>query len=79
VVRTRRRLMTTAPSATLAIATASAVLTALALPFTPIADALGFGVVHARFVAAMGTIVVSYIAAAEVAKRCFYRLPLFRA
>jgi Mg2+-importing ATPase len=78
VVRSRLRLMTTPPSAALAIATACAVATALALPFTPVAAVLGFGSVPARFVSAMGIIVIVYVVAAEAAKRYFYRVPLVR-
>ena len=66
-----------APSRALATATASAVVAALALPFMPFAGALGFGPVPGRFLGAIGLIVICYIAAAEVAKRRFYRLPLF--
>jgi len=43
----------------------------------PIAGVLGFGPVPGRFLGAMGLIVICYIVAAEVAKRRFYRLPLF--
>ena len=78
VVRTKRRVLTTPPSLPLAIATACAIVVALALPFTPIAPALGFGAVPASFVGAMALIVFLYIAAAEAAKRFFYRLPVFR-
>jgi Mg2+-importing ATPase len=80
VVRTRRRLLTTPPSAALAIATTCAIVTALALPFTPVAGAFGFAAVPARFVGAMAVIVTVYIVAAEVVKRYFYRpyLPLRR-
>jgi Mg2+-importing ATPase len=79
VIRTRGRLWSTPPSTPLAIATACAVVTALALPFTPIAPALGFSAVPPSFVAVMGVIVGFYVVAAEVAKRYFYRLPLFHA
>jgi Mg2+-importing ATPase len=79
VIRTRGRLWSTPPSTPLAIATACAVVTALALPFTPIAPALGFSAVPPSFVAVMGVIVGFYVVAAEVAKRYFYRLPLFDA
>jgi Mg2+-importing ATPase len=78
VVRTRGRLLTTPPSIPLAVATASAILITLALPFTPIASALGFSAVPASFVAAMVVIVGLYVIAAEVAKRYFYHLPVFR-
>jgi len=77
VVRTRGLMMTTPPSRALATATATAVAAALALPFMPIAGVLGFGPVPGRFLGAMGLIVICYIVAAEVAKRRFYRLPLF--
>jgi Mg2+-importing ATPase len=48
------------------------------LPFTPVAAVLGFGSVPARFVSAMGIIVIVYVVAAEAAKRYFYRVPLVR-
>jgi Mg2+-importing ATPase len=79
VVRTKRRVLTTPPSLPLAVATACAIVAALALPFTPIAPVLGFGAVPASFVGAMALIVLLYIVAAEAAKRFFYRLPVFRA
>jgi P-type Mg2+ transporter len=78
VVRTRRPLLTTPPSVPLAIATASAIVAALVLPFTPVAPVLGFSAVPASFVGAMALIVFVYIIAAEAAKRFFYRLPVFR-
>jgi P-type Mg2+ transporter len=78
VVRTRRRLLTTPPSAPLAVATACAIVAALALPFTPVAPALGLSAIPASFVGAMTLIVFLYIVAAEAAKRFFYRLPVFR-
>jgi Mg2+-importing ATPase len=53
-------------------------VTALALPFTPVAPALGFTPVSGSFVCAMAMIVAVYVVAAEVAKRYFYHLPLFR-
>ena len=78
VVRTRRRLLTTLPSLPLAIATACAIVAACALPLTPVASALGFTAVPGSFVAAMAMIVALYVLAAEVAKRYFYKLPLFQ-
>jgi Mg2+-importing ATPase len=74
VVRTRRRLLATPPSAALATATVCAVAIALALPFTPVAGLLGFAAIPARFLAALSIIVTLYIGAAELAKRYFYRL-----
>ena len=78
VVRTRQRLLATPPSAPLAVATLCTIAMALVLPFTPAAGALGFVAIPARFLGAMAIIVAFYIAAAEAAKRYFYRLPLFR-
>jgi Mg2+-importing ATPase len=78
VVRTRQPLLATAPSVTLTIATACAIGTAYVLPFTPIAQTLGFHAVPASFVAAMAVIILLYIAAAEAAKRWFYRASLMR-
>jgi P-type Mg2+ transporter len=73
VVRTRASFTTARPSAPLAITTAAVVVSALALPFTPVAGVFGFAPIPARFLAAMGAIVVLYVAAAEAAKRRFYR------
>jgi Mg2+-importing ATPase len=73
VIRTRRHMLTTPPSAPLALVTAGTVVAALALPFTPLAHTLGFNAVSARFVGAMTVIVIFYIVAAEAAKRRFYR------
>jgi len=78
VVRTRRRLLSTLPSAPLAIATACAIAAAFVLPFTPAAPVLGFSTIPATFVGAMAVIVFLYIASAEGAKRLFYRLPVSR-
>jgi P-type Mg2+ transporter len=73
VVRTRRPILTTPPSLFLAIATSCAIMSALVLPFTPVAHALGFREVPVRFAGAMALIVALYIVAAEAAKRWFYR------
>jgi P-type Mg2+ transporter len=77
VVRTRHRVLTTPPSAPLAIAMTCVIVAALALPFTPVARALGFTAVPPSFVGGMAVIVFVYIVAGEVAKRIFYRLPAF--
>jgi P-type Mg2+ transporter len=71
VVRTRQRLLATPPSGPLAIATACAIAVALALPYTAVADVLGFAAISPRFVGAMAIIVALYIASAEAAKRYF--------
>jgi len=73
VVRTRRRILTTPPSASLAIATAGVIVTGLVLSLTQVGHALGFRAVPARFAGAMAVIVTLYVVAAEAAKRCFYR------
>jgi Mg2+-importing ATPase len=73
VIRTKGSIAAAPPSMPLAAATAGVVTAAVVLPFTPLASVFGFTTIPLRFLAAMATIVTAYIAAAEGAKRWFYR------
>jgi P-type Mg2+ transporter len=73
VVRSRRPFFRSRPSKLLALATAVIVIIAALTPYLPFAGALGFQPMPARFYPAIAAIVVTYIAAAELAKLLFYR------
>jgi len=77
VIRTRRPFFKSAPGKYLLIATLGVVCITLILPFTPLAGMLGFGHLPAMFFVILGVIVVFYMAAAEVAKRIFYKVVKF--
>lgn len=73
VVRTRRPFFRSRPGRLLRAGTALTVAGAIALPYTPIAAPLGFRPLPVTFLAVLAGIVVLYVAAAEAAKRRFYR------
>ncbi|HEY3384589.1 MAG TPA: magnesium-translocating P-type ATPase [Vicinamibacterales bacterium] len=73
VVRTRRPFFMSRPSRPLAVATGAVVAATLALPYTPLGAIFGFTPLGPWYLAALGAVVVLYIAAAELAKRAFYR------
>jgi len=73
VVRTRRPFFLSRPSRSLAVATAAVVAATIALPYTPLGAVFGFTPLGLRYLGALGAVVVLYIAAAELAKRGFYR------
>ncbi|MFH1573646.1 MAG: magnesium-translocating P-type ATPase [Acidobacteriota bacterium] len=77
VIRSRRPCFKSRPSRYLLTATALVVAAALILPWTPIARGFGFEPVPLSFLAAMGTIVVAYVIAAEVIKSWFFRWAKF--
>ena len=72
VVRSRRPFWRSRPSMYLLWTTVAVVVATLILPYTPVAQPLGFGPVAPAFLLMLAAIVASYIAAAEVAKRLFY-------
>jgi Mg2+-importing ATPase len=72
VVRTRRPFFASRPGRALLASTTVVSLVTLVLPYCPPGRALGFQSLPARFLFAMGAIVASYVAAAELAKRNFY-------
>ena len=51
----------------------TSVVVGIALPFTPLAGALGFAPLPPLFFAALLTMIVAYLALVEVVKRWFYR------
>lgn len=73
VIRTRRVFFRSRPSRWLLLATALAIVAAVALPLTPLGPVLGFTPVPAVFFAALAGILMIYVLAAEIAKRRFYR------
>jgi Mg2+-importing ATPase len=73
VVRTRRPFFMSRPSRSLALATGAVVAATIVLPYTPLGAVFGFTPLGLRYLAALGAVVVLYIAAAELAKRAFYR------
>lgn len=72
VIRTRRPVTHSRPSAPLAIATVFSVVVAVALPYTPLAAPLQLVPLPGVFLAAMAGIVALYVVGAELAKRWFY-------
>ncbi len=77
VIRSQRPFFRSRPSPQLLVATLVIVACTLLLPYTPLAQLLGFQPLNALFLAMMGAIVVLYIIAAENVKRWFYRLEHF--
>jgi Mg2+-importing ATPase len=77
VVRTRRPFIQSRPSRGLLVATLAVVGLTLLLPYTMLSGPLGFVPLPPLFLAALLCIVVGYVAAAEVAKKIFYRHVLY--
>jgi len=73
VVRTRRPFLKSRPAWPLLIATLIVVAAVVAMPYTPLGALFGFVPVPPEFLLLMGLIVLLYVAAAEGAKRLFYR------
>jgi P-type Mg2+ transporter len=73
VVRSRRPFFRRRPSKLLTLATGEIVLVTALTPYLPFASVLGFQPMPAHFYPAIAAIVVTYIAAAELAKLLFYR------
>jgi Mg2+-importing ATPase len=73
VLRTRRPFFRSRPSATLLGSSLAVAVVALAIPFGPAAEALGFVPAPAPVLLALGAITGGYVPATEVAKRLLYR------
>lgn len=73
VVRSRRAFFRSRPSPHLALATLGVVLATVLLPYLPPAAAFRFEPPPPRFLLALAGVVALYVAAAEGAKRRFYR------
>jgi Mg2+-importing ATPase len=73
VMRTRRPFYKSRPSLALLLGTFAVVAVAFVLPVTPLGKVFGFQPLPAAFVPLIAGIVLLYFAAAEWAKRIFYR------
>lgn len=73
VMRTRRPFYKSRPSLALLLGTFAVVAVAFVLPVTPLGRVFGFQPLPAAFVPLIAGIVLLYFAAAEWAKRIFYR------
>jgi Mg2+-importing ATPase len=74
VVRTRRPFYRSRPGKFLLVSTAALVIIALILPYVPAAAVLGFTPLPLGLLVVLCTITAAYVAAAEVAKRWFFRV-----
>jgi Mg2+-importing ATPase len=73
-IRTRRvPFLRSRPSLPLVLAVVGVVVVGAALPATPIAGALGFAPLPARFFLVLAALVVGYLVLVEVGKRWYYR------
>jgi Mg2+-importing ATPase len=73
-IRTRRiPFFRSHPSLPLALAAGAVVIVGAVLPVSPLAHALGFSPLPATFFAALGGLVICYLALIEAGKRIFYR------
>jgi P-type Mg2+ transporter len=72
VVRTRQSIFRSKPGKYLFRATLLTIAIALIVPFTPLAQLLGFRALPLRFLLALGAIVALYVIAAESVKHTFY-------
>jgi P-type Mg2+ transporter len=73
VIRTRRSIFRSVPGRLLLTSTAALMVVALVLPYVPAATAIGFTPMPPALVLTVGAITVAYVAAAELAKRWFFR------
>jgi P-type Mg2+ transporter len=73
VVRTRQSIFRSKPGKYLFWATLLTIAIALIVPFTPLAQLLGFRALPLRFLLALGAIVALYVIAAESVKHVFYQ------
>jgi Mg2+-importing ATPase len=77
VIRSRKPFFRSRPGKHLLIATLSIAVITLVLPFTPLGKAFGFGSLTVTTYLFLLLIVMSYIFAAEITKRIFYKKVLF--
>ena len=74
VVRSSHAFFKTRPGVYLTAATLSIVAITITLPYTPIAPIIGFVPLPLTLVAMLLSIVLLYLATAEIAKHFFYKL-----
>jgi Mg2+-importing ATPase len=77
VIRTRHPFFRSRPGRYLLAATVLSVSVAVWLPYSPVAGLFGFEPLSGVFLGCLGLIVACYAAAAELAKRIFYRMTAF--
>jgi len=73
VIRSRKPFFKSMPGRYLLVATLTIVAVTLVFPFTPLAGLFGFQPLPILFLFVLGAIVATYILAAEVTKKLFYR------
>jgi Mg2+-importing ATPase len=73
VIRTQKLFFKSKPSRYLLVATLLIIIVTILLPFTPLAELLGFQPLSVTVLLVIGVIVALYVIAAEVTKRSFYR------
>jgi P-type Mg2+ transporter len=73
VIRSRKPFFKSRPAKYLLIATLLTVVATVVLPFTPLGEIFGFSGLPISFLSVIAIIVISYILAAEVAKKVFYK------
>ncbi|HEY5524591.1 MAG TPA: HAD-IC family P-type ATPase, partial [Clostridium sp.] len=74
VIRSRQPFFKSTPGKYLAIATTCTAITALIIPFTPVAGILGLTPIPIWVLLVIAIIIVSYIFVAEFAKKWFYKI-----
>ena len=72
-VRSRLPIGKSKPSQAMLFVTGLVMAVTLTLPFTPLADLLGFTPLPAVYLLGIGVIVITYFVSAELAKRWFFR------
>jgi Mg2+-importing ATPase len=77
VIRSRKPFFRSRPGKYLLMATLLVIAATFVLPFTPLADALGFSPLPISFLLTVGIIAIVYIFGAELAKNIFYRRAKF--
>ena len=77
VVRTRKPMFKSRPRKYLLLSILSIVGFTIVMPFTPVAEVLGFKGLSYELLSLVGIIVLFYIITAEVLKRTFYRVIKF--
>ena len=73
VIRTRRNPLRSHPHLGLVMTSLAVVLTAVLLPFTPLAPYLGFEPLPAKFFGLLSALLVAYLLAVEGGKQWFYK------
>ena len=73
VVRTRRSIFDSKPGKYLFVSTIATVMITVILPYTPLAQPLGFQPLPTEFLLLLPAIVGLYIICAELVKKVFYQ------